>query len=86
MTDHEPDWPVVLRRQPASPGTVHQEDHTGMFEVICGKCGDDAGLDYQEVSSELRQIRGPYPLAAGIAVFLKHNKYHDTAGETDQRA
>jgi hypothetical protein len=67
VTDHEPDWPIVLRRQPASPGTGHQEDHTGMFEVICGKCGDDPGLDYQEVSSELRQIRGPYPLAAGIA-------------------
>jgi hypothetical protein len=86
VTDHEPDWPVVLRRQPASPGTGHQEDHTGMFEVICGKCGDDAGLDYQEVSSELRQIRGPYPLAAGIAVFLKHDEYHDRAEETDERA
>ena len=57
-----------------------------MFEVICGKCGDDPGLDYQKVSSELRQIRGPYPLAAGIAVFAKHDEYHDRAGETDERA
>ena len=47
---------------------------------------DDPGLDYQEVSSEFRQIRGPYPLAAGITVFLKHNEYHDTGEETDERA
>ena len=86
MTDHEPDWPVVLRRQPASPGTGRPEDHTGTFEVICGKCGDDPGLDYTDVSSGLRRIRGPYPLAAGIAVFTKHDEHHDTARETDQRA
>jgi hypothetical protein len=86
VTDHEPDWPVVLRRQPASPGIDHPEDHAGTFEVICGKCGDDPGLDYPEVSSGLRQIRGPYPLAAGIAVFAKHVEYHDAAGETDQTA
>lgn len=40
-------------------------------------------LDYQEVSSELRQIRGPYPLAAGITVFLKQDEYHDRTEETD---
>jgi len=38
VADHEPDWPVVLRRQPASPGTGHPEDHAGMFEVVCGRC------------------------------------------------
>ena len=86
MADHEPDWPVVLRRQPASPGTGHPEDHTGTFEVISGKCGDDPGLDYPEVSSGLRQIRGPYPLTAGITVFLKHDEYHDTGEETDETA
>jgi hypothetical protein len=83
VTDDEPDWPVVLRRQPAGPGIGHPEDHTGMFEVVCGKRGDDPGLDYQEVLSEFRQIRGPYPLAAGIAAFLKHDEYHDRAEETD---
>ena len=57
-----------------------------MFEVICGKCGDDPGLDYQEVSSGFRQIRRPYPLAAGIAVFLKHDEYRDRAEETDKTA
>jgi hypothetical protein len=86
MADHEPDWPITIRRQPARPGTGHPEDHTGRFEVICGKCGDDPGLDYSEVSSVLRRIRGPYPLAAGIAVFAKHDEHHDTAGETDQRS
>ena len=40
-------------------------------------------LDYPEISSGLRQIRGPYPLAAGIAVFAKHDEYHATAEETD---
>jgi hypothetical protein len=72
----------MLRRQPASPGTGHPEDHTSTFEVICRACGDDPRLDYQQVSSELRQIRGPYPLGAGIAVFLKHDEYHDRAEET----
>ena len=86
MTDHEPDWPITIRRPPARPGAGHPEDHTSTFEVICGKCGDDPGLDYQEVSPELRQIRGPYPLEASIAVFLRHNQHHDRAEKTDQRA
>ena len=57
-----------------------------MFEVVCGTCGDDPGLDDPGVSSGLRQIRGPYPLAAGIAGFAKHDEYNDTGGETDQTA
>jgi hypothetical protein len=85
MTDHEPDWSVMLRRQPARPGTGNP-DNTDTYEVICGTCGDDPGLDYQEVSSELRQLRGPYPLMVGVAVFLKHDEYHDTAEEADERA
>jgi hypothetical protein len=82
MTDHEhePDWSVKLRRQPASLG--HPEDNASEFEVICRECGDDPALDYREVSCELRQIRGPYPLKAGIAAFLKHDEYHDRAEET----
>lgn len=82
--DHEPDWSFELRRQPASPGTSHPEDDTSTFEVICRECGDDPDLDDQEVSSELRRIRGPYPLAAGITAFLEHGEYHDRAEETDQ--
>ena len=87
MTDpeHEPNWPVTLRRQPVSLSTGHPEDDTSTFEVICRECGDDPDLDYRDVSSELRQIRGPYPLTAGIAAFLKHDEYHDRAEETGTR-
>jgi anti-anti-sigma factor len=81
--EHEPDWSVMLRRQPASLSTGHPDDGTSMFEVICRECGDDPDLDYQEVSSELRRIRGPYPLAAGITAFLEHGEYHDRAEEGD---
>jgi hypothetical protein len=84
MTDHEHelDWSVMLRPQPASLSSGQQEDNTGVFEVICRECGDDPGLDYREVSSWLRQIRGPYPLVAGVAAFLKHDEYHDRTEET----
>jgi hypothetical protein len=84
MTDleHEPDWSVTLRRQPASLSTGHAEGDTSTFEIICRECGDDPDLDYREVSPELRQIRGPYLLKAGIAAFLKHGEYHDRAEET----
>ena len=71
-TEHEPNWSVTLRRQPASLSTGHPEDDTSTFEVICRVCGDDPDLEYRDVSSELRQIRGPYPFTAGIAAFLKH--------------
>jgi hypothetical protein len=87
MTDHErePDWSVMLRRQQASLSIGHPEDNTSTFEVICHECGDDPALDYREVSCELRQIRGPYPLMAGTAAFLKHAEHHDTAKETGTR-
>jgi hypothetical protein len=85
MTDHEhePDWSVMLRRRPAGLSTGHPEDGASTFEVICRECGDDPGLDYREVSSWLRWIRGPYPLAAGITAFLEHGEYHDRAEEGD---
>jgi hypothetical protein len=84
VTDHEnePDLTISLRRQPAGPSIGNPEDDTGTYEVICRHCGDDPALDYQEVSAELRQIRGPYPLKAGIAAFLKHNEFHDSTEET----
>ena len=87
MTDlgHEPNWSVALRRQPASLGTRHPEDGTSTFEVICRGCGDDPDLDYRDVSSKHRQIRGPYPLTARIAAFLKHDEHHDRAEETGTR-
>lgn len=86
MTDyeHDLDWSVELRRQPASGSAGHLDGGIPMFEVICRPCGDDPGLDYHEVSSWLRWIRGPYPLAAGITAFLEHDEYHYRAEETDQ--
>ena len=32
--------------------------------------GSDPGLDYCEVSPELRRVRGPYPIANGIAAYV----------------
>ena len=46
-TEHEPNWSVTLRRQPASLSTGHPEDDTSTFEVICRECGDDPDLDYR---------------------------------------
>jgi hypothetical protein len=69
-TDGEPGhgWNVVLRRQPARI----VDGYTNAFEIICRECGDNPGLDYRQVSPELQQIRGPYPLAAGIAAYEEH--------------
>jgi hypothetical protein len=33
---------------------------TGVFEVVCPSCDDNDDLNYDEVSPELRQVRGPY--------------------------
>jgi hypothetical protein len=74
-------WTVVLRRQP--PRVVEgwgQGADTYAFELICCECGDDPGLDYREVSPELRRVRGPYPIADGIAAYEKHRGLHPAAG------
>jgi len=73
--EHEPGWEVTLRRPPASLGSGDL-DNPDTYEVICCKCGD-----YREASPGLRQIRGPYPLIVGVAVFLRHGELHDTAEE-----
>ena len=61
--------------------------HTDMFEIICCDCGDHPDLDYHDVSPELQQIRGPYPIAAGVAAYKKHvgrhpQTAHATSGKT----
>ena len=66
-------WTVVLRRQPAC--TVKGRPagrYTDLFEIICCDCGDHPDLDYSEVSPELRQVRGPYLVADGIAAYRAH--------------
>ena len=70
-------WTVVLRRQPAC--TVKGRPagrYTDLFEIICCDCGDHPDLDYSEVSPELRRIRGPYPVADGIAAYREHVRLH----------
>src|SRR5690242_14759627 len=67
-----PGWTVVLRRRPARIVAGQPEGgYTSLFEIICCYCGDDPDLDYREVSPELRRIRGPYQVAAGVAAYWR---------------
>jgi hypothetical protein len=80
--EREPNWIIALRRTPAGPGKSQPEDPgADTFEIICRECGDDPALDYQEVSAELQQIRGPYTFSAGSAVFGKHAESHPGTDE-----
>jgi hypothetical protein len=49
-----------------------QGGSTGAFAVICCGCGDDPALDYRDVPPELQQIRGPRPIAVGVAACDAH--------------
>jgi hypothetical protein len=74
---------AVLRRQPARLVARRLEGgSSSMFEIICCDCGDDPSLDYLEVSPRLQLVRGPYPLAAGIAVYEQHVDLHQQAVST----
>ena len=71
------DWTVVLRRRPVRMVDGRAEGgYTDEFEIVCCDCGDDPELDYREVSPELRRIRGPYPMAAGVTAYLRHARQH----------
>ena len=71
------DWTAVLRRQPARIVDGQAEGgYHDVFEIVCCDCGDDPGLDYREVSPELQQIRGPYPIAAGVTAYESHVELH----------
>jgi hypothetical protein len=50
--------------------------YTDMYEIVCCDCGDDPGLDYREVSPRLQLVRGPCPIAAGVAAYEQHLKLH----------
>jgi hypothetical protein len=71
-------WTVVLRRQPVRMVAGRAEGgYTDAYELVCCECGDDPGLDYREVSAGLRQIRRPYPFAAGTAAYHRRvSRYH----------
>ena len=65
------DWTVVLRRRPVRIVDGRAEGgYTDEFEDVCRDCGDDQDLDYREVAHALQQIRGPYPIAAGVTASL----------------
>ena len=66
-------WTVVLRRQPARIVDGRPRGgYTNAFELICCDCGDHPGLDYHDVSPELQQTRGPYPIAAAVTAYEQH--------------
>jgi len=68
---HGAGWTVVLPRQPASIAKGRQEGgYTAACEIRCD-CGDHPDLDYREVSLKLQRIRGPYPIADGVAAYEK---------------
>jgi hypothetical protein len=46
--------------------------YSDAFELICPSCGDHPYLDYSEIPARLQQIRGPYPMSAGLAAYEKH--------------
>jgi hypothetical protein len=74
-------WTVVLRRQPVRMVEGRAEGgYTGVFELICCDCGDDPGLDYREVASGLQLVRGPYPIADGVAAYEQHRRRHQQLG------
>lgn len=83
MTRDEPGhgWTVVLRRQPVRIVDGRPEGgYNDAFEIVCCDCGDDPDLDYSEVPPELRQVRGPYSVADGIAAYIAHvERYHQQA-------
>ena len=54
-----------------------QGGYTNVFELICCDCGDHPDLDYREVSPELQRIRGPYPIAVGVAAYEEHLDLHN---------
>jgi len=71
------DWTVVLRRQPARiVDGLPAGPYTDAFEIICCDCGDDPGLEYAQVSPRFQLIRGPYPIAVGVAAYEAHLKLH----------
>jgi len=70
-------WTVVLRRQPARIVDGRPTGpYTNAFEIICCDCGDDPGLEYAQASPRFQLIRGPYPIAVGVAAYEAHLKMH----------
>jgi hypothetical protein len=72
---HVEGWTVVLRHQPVRRVEGRAEGgYADVFELICCDCGDDPDPDYREVAPRLQLVRGPYPIAAGIAACEQHRR------------
>jgi hypothetical protein len=68
-------WTLVLLRQPVHLVEGRPEGgYTDAHELICCDCGDDPDLDYRDISSDLRRIRGPYGFSAGIEAYGQHDR------------
>jgi hypothetical protein len=78
-------WTVALRRQPVRiVGGEPEGGYTDAYELICCDCGDNPDLDYLDVAPEVQQVRGPYPLPAGVTAYVHHVKrYHVAPAELD---
>ena len=81
--DDEPalGWTLVLRRQPVHLVAGRPDGgYTDAYELICCYCGDDPDLDYRDISPDLRCIRGPYRLSAGIEAYQRHDRLQHGRG------
>jgi hypothetical protein len=64
---------AVLRRQPQHPEKGRLDGGgAGLFELICGDCGDHLYLDYCEISARLQRLRGPRTIRAALAAYDRH--------------
>jgi hypothetical protein len=72
-------WTLVLRRQPARIVEGQPAGgYTDAYEIIC--CDNHPDQDYREVSPKLQLIRGPYPIADGVAAYDQHRRLHQQLG------
>jgi len=64
---------AFLRNQPARivDGQIHG-GYNGVYELICPNCGDDPDLDYLQVAPPIQWLRGPRPIAEGLAAYHQH--------------
>ena len=78
-------WTLVLRRQPARIVEGQAEGgYADAYEIICCDCADHPDQHYREVSPKLQLVRGPYPIADGVAAYDQHSKVHQQLGVPTQ--
>lgn len=70
------DEALRLRRLDGVSNGRPEDGRTDEYELICSDCGDDPRRAFREVPAELQQVRGPYPLIAGIEAFTEHSESH----------